>query len=67
VSTRDEGSPPPPGHTERDSHVVTYLFAAYANALETGEAEAVQRIGAALAEAAARARPDAADDPESGA
>jgi hypothetical protein len=47
--------------------VVTDLFAAYANALETGEAEAVQRIGAALAEAAARARSDAADDPESGA
>jgi len=48
VSTRDEGSPPPPGHTERDSHVVTYLFAAYANALETGEADIGLRTASAL-------------------
>jgi hypothetical protein len=67
VSTPEEGSWPLPGHTERDSHEVTDLFTAYANALETGEAEDVRRIGAALAEAAARAGPDAADEPESGA
>ena len=67
MTTPDEGSRPHPGAAKRDSHVVKDLFAAFADALKPGEAEAVRRIGAALTEAAARAQRDGAAEPESGA
>lgn len=62
MNARREGSQTPPDDAVGDEQVVAELFAAYAAALGSGEAEAIARVGRALSEAAAHPRPDAVNE-----